>query len=123
MDLQKRIKKKKNVFKDHTFSGFDLIRFFLNNLDNKEIYQVYDFFHEPDIENLFEVKVDEAKNLLMRYFDFMQDVGRLFGYIQSLQLELAFMEYLRLVKVRKQLVLDTIDAIPFLREMSKQPRR
>lgn len=121
--MPKRKTKKKNVFKDHTFSGFDLIRFFLNNLDNIEIYQVYDFFHAPDIENLFEVKVEEAKNLLMRYFDFIQDIGRMFMYIQSLKFELAFIEYVRLVKVRKKLVKDTLDLIPFLREMSKPQRR
>ena len=119
--LAKENKEKKNVFKDHTFSGLDLIRFFLNNLEENEIYQVYDFFHAEDIENLFEMEFKEIESLLFRYYDFMQDVLRMFGYIQTLQFHLAFFEYIRLVKVQKQLVIDTLDKFPFFRKLARRP--
>jgi len=119
-DLPNKKTKKKNVFKDHTFSGFDLIRFFLNNLDKIEIYQVYDFFHSEDIEQLFEIKLEDIQTLLERYFDFIQDVGRLFYYIKNLQWNVAIVEYVRLVKVKNKLVIDTLDKFPYFRKLSRR---
>ena len=112
--------KKKNVFKDHTFSGFDLIRFFLNNLNEIESYQVYDFFHSEDIKQLFEIKLEDTQTLLERYFDFIQDVGRMFYYIKNLQWDLAVLEYIRLVKTKNQLVIDTMDKFPYFRKLSRR---
>lgn len=95
--------------RDKTFSDNDIIRLFLYYLTDVEQLNVFDFFHSYEVLEYVEEIQNQFNNLFEDYMQFFIEVADLIRYAKNLQFTLLYLQYKKLVRMRRRLVDRTLD--------------